>query len=108
MLGCHREIAGWKKALPWTFALAGNPNVGKSSVFNQLTGMGVVVANYPGKTVEVQLATTRFKDEEIEAKFLALASPVLGEGRARRVIDAVREAGTVKDVSELTTTLVPA
>lgn len=65
MLGCHREIAGWKKALPWTVALAGNPNVGKSSVFNWLTGMGVVVANYPGKTVEVQLATTRFKDDEI-------------------------------------------
>ena len=65
MLGCHREIAGWKKTLPWTVALAGNPNVGKSSVFNWLTGMGVVVANYPGKTVEVQLATTRFKDDEI-------------------------------------------
>lgn len=65
MLGCHREIAGWKKTLPWTVALAGNPNVGKSSVFNWLTGMGVVVANYPGKTVEVQLATTRFKDEDI-------------------------------------------
>ena len=65
MLGCHREIAGWKTALPWTVALAGNPNVGKSSVFNWLTGMGVVTANYPGKTVEVQLATTRFKDQEI-------------------------------------------
>ena len=63
--GCHREIAGWKKELPWRFALAGNPNVGKSSVFNWLTGMGVVTANYPGKTVEVQLATTRFKDDEI-------------------------------------------
>ncbi len=65
MLGCHREIAGWKKELAWRLALAGNPNVGKSSVFNWLTGMGVVTANYPGKTVEVQLATTRFKDQEI-------------------------------------------
>ncbi len=65
MLGCHGQIARWKDGLAATFALAGNPNVGKSSVFNWLTGMGVVTANYPGKTVEVNLATTRFKDLEI-------------------------------------------
>ncbi len=64
MLGCHEQIARWKTGLPWNLALAGNPNVGKSSVFNWLTGMGVVTANYPGKTVEVQFATTRFKDQE--------------------------------------------
>lgn len=33
--------------------LAGNPNVGKSVVFNHLTGMYVDVSNYPGTTVEV-------------------------------------------------------
>ena len=65
MLSCHGQIARWKDGLPATFALAGNPNVGKSSVFNWLTGMGVVTANYPGKTVEVNFATTRFKDLEI-------------------------------------------
>ena len=32
--------------------LAGNPNVGKTSVFNQLTGMHQHVGNWPGKTVE--------------------------------------------------------
>lgn len=64
-LGCHSGIARWKERLPITFALAGNPNVGKSSVFNWLTGMGVTTANYPGKTVEVNLATTHFKDREI-------------------------------------------
>jgi len=65
VLSCHGEIARWKREMPTGLALAGNPNVGKSSVFNRLTGMGVVTANYPGKTVEVHLATTRFKDEEI-------------------------------------------
>lgn len=35
-----------------TFALAGNANVGKSAVFNQLTGLGQIVGNWPGKTVE--------------------------------------------------------
>ncbi|MCK4789212.1 MAG: ferrous iron transporter B [Desulfobacteraceae bacterium] len=32
--------------------LMGNPNVGKSVVFNRLTGANVIVSNYPGTTVE--------------------------------------------------------
>jgi len=35
-----------------TIALAGNPNVGKSVIFNQLTGESQHVGNWPGKTVE--------------------------------------------------------
>lgn len=34
-------------------ALAGNPNVGKSSLFNALTGLGVATAHYPGTTREI-------------------------------------------------------
>ena len=34
-------------------AIVGNPNVGKSVMFNNLTGVYVIVSNYPGTTVEV-------------------------------------------------------
>lgn len=43
-----------------TIALAGNPNVGKSVIFNQLTGVGVICANYPGVTVDICLGTTKY------------------------------------------------
>ena len=35
----------------FTVALAGNPNSGKTTIFNALTGLRQKVANYPGVTV---------------------------------------------------------
>jgi len=65
MLSCHGALKEIKGNTDFVFVLAGNPNVGKSSIFNRLTGMGVVTANYPGKTVELNMATTTFKDLRI-------------------------------------------
>lgn len=55
---CHSALNKLRGETDFTIALAGNPNVGKSSVFNSLTGMGVETAHYPGKTVELNVATT--------------------------------------------------
>src|SRR4249920_672405 len=42
---------------PRQVLLVGNPNVGKSALFNALTGLRTTVANYPGTTVEVARGT---------------------------------------------------
>ena len=47
--------------VPWV-ALIGNPNSGKTAIFNLLTGMDQKVSNYPGITVEKKLGTGKFND----------------------------------------------
>jgi len=47
-----------------TIALAGNPNVGKSVLFNKLTGMDVSISNYPGTTVDYTEGTSVLEDEK--------------------------------------------
>ncbi|HHV93680.1 MAG TPA: GTP-binding protein, partial [Firmicutes bacterium] len=46
--------------------LVGSPNVGKSGIFNQLTGRYAVVSNYPGTTVEISRGEMMLEGELVE------------------------------------------
>jgi ferrous iron transport protein B len=68
-LGRHHR--GWHGAQergerPLTVALAGNANVGKSVVFNELTGLHQHVGNWPGKTVERAEGTLSFRGRVVD------------------------------------------
>ncbi|MBU2227880.1 MAG: ferrous iron transport protein B [Proteobacteria bacterium] len=62
---CHAPVSaapcGAKRV-----ALVGNPNVGKSVLFNALTGSYVTVSNYPGTSVEVARGTAAIGGENVE------------------------------------------
>jgi ferrous iron transport protein B len=48
-----------------TIALAGNANVGKSVVFNHLTGSSQIIGNWPGKTVERAQGVLNFEGRKV-------------------------------------------
>ena len=50
---------------PLVIALAGNPNSGKTTVFNELTGSHQHVGNYPGVTVEKKEGDREFRGRQL-------------------------------------------
>lgn len=54
---CHDATKSSLISSNGSIALIGHPNVGKSVIFQRLTGQQVAVANYPGTTVEVARGT---------------------------------------------------
>ena len=68
-MSCHSESLektnNKKKCNKLTVALAGNANVGKSVIFNQLTGSNQIIGNWPGKTVDRAEGSLCFENYEI-------------------------------------------
>ena len=47
-------------------ALVGNPNTGKTSIFNRLTGLNQHVGNFPGVTVDKKVGRVKVGDHNVE------------------------------------------
>src|SRR3954468_8635380 len=58
----HSDKPSTSRTATLTIALAGNPNSGKTTIFNALTGLRQKVANYPGVTVEKKTSRCKLPD----------------------------------------------
>lgn len=71
-------------------ALAGQPNCGKSTIFNMISGIAQHIANYPGVTVDKKIGKFKYNEEEIEVTDLpgtySFSSYSLEEKIAKEVI----------------------
>ncbi|OGV01279.1 MAG: iron transporter FeoB [Ignavibacteria bacterium RIFOXYA2_FULL_37_17] len=115
----------------YVVALAGNPNTGKSTVFNNLTGLKQHTGNWPGKTVgraegAFQYADKRFKivdlpgtysllstsdDEEIARDFILFGQPdvtviVVDATRLERNLNLVLQVLEITDRAVLCLNLI--
>lgn len=60
------DLVGSTPNRPWRVALIGNPNTGKSTLFNALSGLRVRTGNYPGVTVEQRVGRVVWGGREVD------------------------------------------
>jgi ferrous iron transport protein B len=89
--GCHSLSGGDQQDTNRRkkIAIVGSPNVGKSVIFNNLTGAYVTVSNYPGTTVDVSRGRARIEGEEfsvVDTPGMYSLLPLTEEERIARTI----------------------
>ena len=78
-----------------TIALLGQPNSGKSTVFNQLTGSHQHVGNWPGKTVEKKEGTFTHKGVKYQIADLPGSYGLTGNSDEEKItVDYIRRTGS--------------
>ena len=69
-------------------ALTGNPNTGKSTIFNELTGIRQKIGNWPGVTVDKKVGYTRPNDRAISVMDLPGTYSINGRSPEERIVEA--------------------
>lgn len=99
--GCHGEGAHFESNGLTKVSIVGSPNVGKSVIFNNLTGAYVTVSNYPGTTVSVTRGKAKIEDGEIEVvdtPGMYSLLPITEEERVARLILLEENPGVILHV----------
>jgi len=98
---CHGELRIEGGNRLEKVVIVGSPNVGKSVIFNNLTGAYVTVSNYPGTTVAVSRGKARIEGMECEimdTPGMYSLLPITEEERVARSILLVERPGVVLHV----------
>lgn len=69
-------------------ALTGNPNTGKSTIFNELTGIRQKIGNWPGVTVDKKVGYTRHNDRAISVMDLPGTYSINGRSPEERIVES--------------------
>ena len=99
--GCHGETHVEEGDRKGKVVILGNPNVGKSVIFNNLTGARVTVYNYPGTTVAISKGKATIDGREFEimdTPGMYSLLPITGEERVARSILLKEHPGAVLQV----------
>lgn len=68
-------------------ALTGNPNTGKSTIFNELTGIRQKIGNWPGVTVDKKVGYTKHKDRAISVMDLPGTYSINGRSSEEIIVE---------------------
>jgi len=81
-----------------TLFLLGNPNVGKSAIFSRLTGLDVILSNYPGTTVEFVRGQTKLGGETYQVVDVPGTYSLEPTNRAEQVAVRMLDTAAAGDV----------
>lgn len=84
-----------------TISLVGNPNCGKTTLFNQLTGASQRVGNWPGVTVEKKSGSCQFEQQSFEIIDLPGTYSIIADNKGDSIDESIAQNFIIEKNSDL-------